>query len=363
MKSALKESKLLADLRQNPFVLAPMAGITDCAFRTYMRRLGAGVVVSELVSATGLEYNSVRTQKLMKFEEVQRPVAIQLFGENPEHMAKAAQMVELQGADFVDINFGCPVPKVVKKGAGSAMLRDLPAMRVLLKQIRQAIQIPLTIKIRTGWDQTQRNALDVVRLAEDEGITWVAIHGRTRAQGYDGFADWDFIGNIKAQSKIPILGNGDIATAEQAVDRLKTFGLDGVLIGRGALKNPLIFMESLALWREQQKQDARGEATASENLSFLEQSPVKLPDRCDLFVQLREILTQHCDDHLTQIQLKKFAAWYSTGYAGAAQFRRNIFQAKSTEEVMTEALEFLKSINESQIENISNDGFLMGGHG
>jgi nifR3 family TIM-barrel protein len=333
---------LLSALRKNPFVLAPMAGITDNPFRTYMRKLGAGVVISELVSATGLEFKSKRTQHLMSFEECQRPVAVQLFGENPEHMAHAAQMVEQSGADFVDINFGCPVPKVVKKGAGSAMLKDLPAMRVLLRAVKSAVRIPVTIKIRTGWDQTQRNALDVVQLAADEGITWVAIHGRTRAQGYEGLADWEFIGDIKAKSHLPILGNGDIVTAEQAVGRLTEYGLDGVMIGRGALKNPLIFMDALRQWQ---------------GMDFVR------PDRRELFLQLKETYSAHCDDHLTQIQLKKFAAWYSTGYAGAAQFRRNIFQARSTADVVNEALGFLSTINDSQTEHSDNQGFLMGGHG
>ena len=354
----LTEPSLLSALRKNPFVLAPMAGITDHAFRTYMRRLGAGVVISELVSATGLEFKSERTLKLMSFDETQRPVAVQLFGENPEHMAHAAQQVEQMGADFVDINFGCPVPKVVKKGAGSAMLKDLPAMRVLLRAVRSAVHIPVTIKVRTGWDHTQRNAHEVAQLAYDEGITWMAIHGRTRAQGYEGLADWDYIGEVKAKAQLPILGNGDLVTAVQAVERLKTYSLDGVLIGRGALKNPLLFKECLELWGTPE-----GQSLSNERKNW--------PDRCELFVQLKEILSQHCtrdgDDHLTQIQLKKFAAWYSTGYAGAAQFRKNIFQARSTDEVMNEALRFLSSINRTSHfntnESSSNQGFLMGGHG
>lgn len=334
----------LTELRKNPFVLAPMAGITDHSFRTFMRKRGAGVVISELVSATGLEYQSVRTQSLTSFEECQRPVGIQIFGENPEHLSRAAAWIEEKGADFIDLNFGCPVPKVVKKGAGSAMLKDLPAMKEVLRATVSAVKIPVTIKIRTGWDANSRNAQDVVALAADEGITWVAIHGRTRAQGYEGLADWDYIGNIKAKAKIPILGNGDVVSSFKAVEKLKTYGLDGIMIGRGALKNPYIFADCLSLLESGQ-------------LADLDR------DYEQLFFQLYKELVAHCDDRLIQIQLKKFAAWFATGYAGAAQLRKSIFQSQSTEEVMSTAICFFRNLKLSHQENLNNEGFLMGGHG
>lgn len=336
---------ILEALKANPFVLSPMAGITDHAFRTFMRRLGAGVVVTELVSAAGIEHKSERTMKLMSFEEVQRPVGIQLFGEDPEQMAKAAKIVEDMGADFVDLNFGCPVPKVTKKGAGSAMLKDLEAMQKLLSAVVAAVDIPVTIKIRTGWDSTSRNAIDVCNVAYNEGIEWVAIHGRTRAQAYAGLADWDFIAEVKSQAKLPVLGNGDIHGPAQAVSRLRESGCDGVLIGRGALKNPYIFQDALALWQGQALPD-------SSQRNFR-----------TLFVQLYEILAAHCDDHITQIQLKKFAAWFATGYPGAAQFRKNLFQSKAVDDIMASALEFFATVNNFQQEDTSGEAFLMGGHG
>lgn len=335
----------LEAIKQNPFVLAPMAGITDHAFRTFMRRLGAGVVVTELVSATGIEYKSARTLSLMSFEEIQRPVGIQLFGEEPEHVARAAQVAQEMGADFVDLNFGCPVPKVVRKGAGSAMLRDLPAMSRLLKATVRAVQIPVTIKIRTGWDAGTRNADEVVDVAFNEGITWVAIHGRTRAQGYDGRADWDYIGQVKAKARLPILGNGDILTPFQAVERLRQSGCDGVLIGRGALKNPYIFQDALSLWR--------GE----------EPDKTLKRDYATLFSQLKEAIVARCDDRITQIQLKKFAAWFATGYPGAAQFRKSIFQIQSTDDITRLALDYFGAINPISQEDTSHEAFLMGGHG
>jgi len=331
-------------LKTNPFVLAPMAGITDHAFRTFMKKLDASVVVTELVSATGIEYKSERTMNLMSFDESQRPVGIQLFGEDPEVIARAAQVAEAEGCDFVDLNFGCPVPKVVKKGAGSAMLKDPVQLQKVLSAVKGAIKIPLTIKIRTGWDANTRNAIEVCHIAYNEGVEWVAIHGRTRAQGYSGLADWDFITEVKSQAKLPILGNGDILTPRQANLRLQQSGCDGVMIGRGCLKNPFIFMDALSLWKgESQKEVQR--------------------DYVSLFNNLKDEIVARCDEHITAIQLRKFAAWFSTGYAGAAQFRKNLFQSKSNEEIMALANEFFASIGNVEQEDTSHEEFLMGGHG
>jgi tRNA-dihydrouridine synthase B len=336
---------LVQALRENPFVLAPMAGITDHAFRTFMKARKAGVVVTELISATGIQYKNDRTLKLMSYDESQRPVGIQLFGEEPEIMAESAKFAEEKGADFVDLNFGCPVPKVTKKGAGSAILKDLPHMITMISTIKKAIQIPLTIKIRTGWDQSSRNADEVVKIAHNEGVAWVAIHGRTRAQGYSGLADWDYIAEVKSKSKVPVLGNGDILTAKQAVLRLEQSGCDGVLIGRGCLKNPYIFADALAL-RKRENID-----------STLER------DYVNLYKQLHEVLMAHCDERILQIQLKKFAAWFATGYPGASAFRKSIFQAKGSEEILAESLNFFSGIQTLNQEDTSEDGFLMGGHG
>ena len=332
-------------LKSNPFVLAPMAGITDHAFRHFMKKLDASVLVTELISATGIEYKSQRTMDLMKFDETQRPIGIQLFGEDPDIMARGAQVAEALGADFVDVNFGCPVPKVVKKGAGSAMMKDLPLMSKMLSSMVKAVQIPVTIKIRTGWEQNARNALDVCNLAHDVGITWVAIHGRTRAAGYAGLADWDFIGDVKAKTKIPVLGNGDIMTPQNAVKRQREYGCDGVLIGRGALKNPLIFADSLSLWRGQ---DLRSDLKRN---------------YAGLFKDLAATIQSQSSEHITNIQLKKFASWFSTGYEGSSVFRKTIFQLKNNDEVLSCALDFFGSIGDIEQADTSHENFLMGGHG
>lgn len=350
----LNRTNPLDHLRQNPFVLAPMAGITDRAFRSFMRDMGCGVVITELVSGHGIEYKSAKTLALMEFEEVQRPVGIQLFGETPEIVARAAQVVEEQGADFVDLNFGCPVPKVVKKGAGSAILKDLVAVEAMFRAVKASIKIPLTVKIRTGWDENSRNAEKVAEIAYNEGLTWVAIHGRTRAGGYSGWADWDYIGDVKAKSKIPILGNGDIATAEQAVDRIKQTGVDGVMIGRGCLKNPWIFRDANAIWAaEGQPHKAELEKTLS-----LEEK-----DFPGVFLRLTESFTAYRDERIKLIQMKKFASWYSSGYPGASQFRKNIFQTSTLEETLKATLDFFAGLTAIDPEDTSKEAFLMGGHG
>src|SRR6476469_8941538 len=202
-----------------------------------MLSMQSSMVVSELVSANGIEYAGQRTLDLLRFHEEERVVGLQIFGEDTELLCKASQYVEKLGADFVDLNLGCPVPKVVKKGAGSAICRDPISLGRTLEAMVKGVKIPVTIKIRTGWDSQSRNALEVVKVAADAGVAWVAIHGRTRAQGYSGLADWDFIADVKAKSPLPIIGNGDILTAEHAVEKMKTYGVDAVLIGRAALRN------------------------------------------------------------------------------------------------------------------------------
>lgn len=340
---AMRETELLSYLKNNPFVLAPMAGITDSPFRTFMKEMGASVVVTELVSATGLQFSSEKTRKLMRFEESQRPIGVQIFGETLEHLDYAAKEVEGMGADFVDLNFGCPVPKVVKKGAGSAVLKDLTVMKDILRTVKSAVEIPVTIKIRTGWDETSRNSSDVCQLAYDEGITWVAIHGRTRAAAYSGEADWDYISEVKSRSPVPVLGNGDLTSASKAVERLKTSGCDGVLVGRGCLKNPWIFQESLHLLRGEELQIEKQILVTLERLLFH--------------------LQKDCDERIVLLQMKKFASWYSSGYPGASQFRRDLFQVKDLEPLLQTINSYFTSLQFVEAADTSHEPFLMGGHG
>ncbi len=336
--------KLLSQLANNPFVLAPMAAITDCAFRSFMRSMGAGVVVTELVSATGLRYSSEKTRKLMRFNPDQHPIGIQLFGEDLNDLSIAAKEVEQMGADFVDLNFGCPVPKVVKKGAGSAVLKDLVVLRDILRTVKSAVTIPVTIKVRTGWDQGTRNTSEVAQVAYDEGIKWVAIHGRTRAQAYSGEADWHFIADVKSRAKLPIIGNGDINSAQRACERLIESKCDGVMIGRGCLKNPWIFREALALLNSGQV-------------------PVVKKDFNWLFEELYAHLSGFWDERMVALQLKKLSAWYSAGYPGAAQFRKTIFQVSDQKEVLNRVRDYFSELSLLNQTDTSSEPFLMGGHG
>ncbi|MDX9731603.1 MAG: tRNA dihydrouridine synthase DusB [Bdellovibrionales bacterium] len=339
---------LSAELKRNPFVLAPMAGITDRAFRTVMRELDCGPVVTELVSAHGIEYASPKTLQLMEFDENQHPVGIQIFGETPEVLARAAQVCQARGADFVDLNFGCPVPKVVKKGAGSAILRDLNAVTAVFKAVKAAVEVPVTVKIRTGWDHESRNAAEVARIAQEEGLAWVAIHGRTRAAGYSGQADWDYIADVKAKSKIPILGNGDIATAQQAVQRMSETGVDGVMIGRGCLKNPWIFKQAMGL-----RQTGAVPAVDKDFGLLFER----------LHQAFQQVAQGEKTDRFVMLQIKKFASWYSTGYPGASQFRKTIFQHESLEATLGAVFDYFRSIASVVQADTSHEAFLMGGHG
>lgn len=348
---------LVNELKRNPFVLAPMAGITDSCFRSFMRELGCGPVVTELVSAHGIEFRSPRTLRLMEFAEMQRPIGIQLFGETPEILALGAKVIESMAADFVDLNFGCPVPKVVKKGAGSAILKDLAQVQRVFRAVRSATSLPVTVKIRTGWDESSRNAAEVAAIAYDEGLTWVAIHGRTRAAGYSGLADWDFIADVKAKSRLPIIGNGDVHDAATAVRRLEETGCDGVMIGRGCLKNPWIFADALQLW------SAREPGMGSLSHSVRSGDFPRERDFARLFVRLKESYELSADERITLLQIKKFASWYSSGYPGAAQFRKAIFQTLSLDEAMFMTVSFFNELRLTDQGDTSREAFLMGGHG
>jgi nifR3 family TIM-barrel protein len=330
---------------EHPFILAPMAGITNSPYRRLMRRLKSSLVISELVSANGIEYAGPKTLELLKFHEEERIIGLQIFGEDSDLLCKASQYVEKFGADFVDLNLGCPVPKIVKKGAGSAMCKDPVSLGKTLAAMVKSVNIPVTIKIRTGWDSTTRNAIEVVRVAADAGVKWVAIHGRTRAQGYSGEADWDFIGDIKAKSPIPIIGNGDLTTAEIAVNRYKTYGVDAVLIGRGALRNPFIFEQSAALW----KGETFTLPSAERYLSLLDEQ--------------QKLLHETFNPRSAMIHARKFLAWYSAGFPGCHEFRSKVFSIPEPEVLWAEAKVFFEKSTRDRDLKFMSQPFLMGGHG
>lgn len=230
------------------FALAPMAGMTDTAFRRLVKREGGcGLVVSEMVSSEGLVRGIDRTLEYAEYTEEERPVSIQIFGGDPEKMAAAAQIVESMGADIVDVNMGCPVPKIAKHSAGCSLMREPVHAASLVRAMARAVTIPVTVKMRAGWDATELNAAELAKRLEDAGASAVAVHGRTAAQSYSGFSDWEFIRHVAESVRIPVFGSGDCITPEQLVTHLRHGAVSGVLVGRGALRNPWIFRQAADL--------------------------------------------------------------------------------------------------------------------
>ncbi len=231
-----------------PFALAPMAGMTDTAFRRLVKRKGGcGLVVTEMVSSEGLVRGIDRTLDYAEYTEEERPVSIQIFGGDPEKMAAAAQIVEQMGADIVDINMGCPVPKIAKHNAGCSLMREPEHAQDVVRAMARAVNVPVTVKMRAGWDADQINAPEMAKRMEDAGAAAVAVHGRTAAQSYSGHSDWDLIACVATGVRIPVFGSGDCVEPEDVVKRMRDTGIAGVLVGRGALRNPWIFEQAAAI--------------------------------------------------------------------------------------------------------------------
>ena len=228
-----------------PLYLAPMAGVTDVVFRGLCKEMGADVMVTEFVSAEGIIREDARTRKYTEFEDGQRPVGVQLFGADGERMAEAARkIIDWKQPDFIDINFGCPVNKVVAKNGGSSLLKDCPTLANVARAIAKGVTVPVTAKIRIGWDTNSVNAPHVVRVLEDCGMQSIAIHGRTRSQGYSGHADWEVIAECAEAVSIPVIGNGDLTSGEDVARRKRETNVRGVMIGRAAMQNPWVFSEA-----------------------------------------------------------------------------------------------------------------------
>ena len=345
--------------KQNPFFLAPMAGVTDKPFRSFMREMGCGIITSELVSVRALQEGNQKTRQLIEFSEDQKPYGIQIFGEEPYTIGEGAKQAEEFGADFIDLNLGCPVNKIVKKGAGSALLKDLKTLSKVLHSLKTSVSIPVSLKIRTGWDEKNRNANQVAHIAYQEGFSWMSIHGRTRAQGYSGQADWNYIKEIKSQSPIPIVGNGDLTSGFRAFEALQFSGCDAVMIGRGCLNNPWIFLEALDCLKKRQSsgtEDSIHSSASARNSSFNKD-----------FKQAVDKLTIHLenfyDERMFLLQLKKFSAWFSSGFPHSTEFRKNLFQEKDKKAVLQKIDEFFTHVQDQEKPTPVYEPFLMRGHG
>ncbi len=303
------------ELDNNVF-LAPMAGITDRPFRILCKEQGCGLTYTEMVSAKGLHYDSKKTENLLYIQPADRPVAVQLFGSDPGILAQEAAKLWEDGADIIDINMGCPTPKIVKNGDGAALMKKPRLVAEIIRRMSQAIKIPLTVKIRKGWDRNSVNAVEIARIARESGAAAIAVHGRTREQMYGGSADWDVIAQIKKDLDIPVIGNGDIFTPGDAVCMLERTGCDAVMIGRGARGNPWIFSRTLKL------------------ISQGENAPH--PD----IRQVLRMIERHTDlsidqkgEKLALREMRKHVGWYLKGFRNAGAIRKEANRAETREQL------------------------------
>lgn len=291
----------------NPFVLAPLAGITDLPMRRLAKEQGAAMVFSEMISAKGLWYKDKNTERLLATEPEESPLMYQLFGSEPEIMAYAARALKDRGNAGIDINMGCPVPKVVKNGEGSALLKTPDLLYDIVKAVVDNAGKPVTGKIRIGWDEDSINAVEIAKAIEAAGAAAVSVHGRTRMQYYSGNADWDMIRQVKEAVNIPVFGNGDVFTGEDAIRLMDETGCDGVMIARGALGNPWIFRDAIALWKGEEKPPA---PTTEEKIRMM--------------LRHLEDLSAHKSEYAAVREMRKHVGWYLKGVHGSAAIRREV---------------------------------------
>jgi nifR3 family TIM-barrel protein len=299
---------------ENNTILAPLAGITNLPFRLLAKEAGCGLVCSEMISSHGLVYKSEKTQRMLDSTPEEKPLSVQLFGANPDIMAEAAAIVESSGADVVDINFGCSVRKIIKTGSGAALMRTPDLAEDLLRAVRHAIRIPLTIKIRSGWDASGVQAFNISRIAENCGVDAVAVHPRTAGQLFGGRADWSIIAAVKARVSIPVIGNGDIMTAGDAVRMLDETGCDGVMIGRKAIGNPAIF--SRVVTRINGKEDVEED----------------IARRFDLMIRYLKASVKYIGEEQACRMMRSRLGWFTKGLHKSSQFREAIKHLSSESE-------------------------------
>lgn len=301
---------------ENDLILGPMAGVTDLPFRLLCKEQGAGLLCMEMVSAKGIMYNNKNTKFLLTIDERERPVSLQLFGSDADIISEQAKRIEELPFDILDINMGCPVPKIVNNGDGSALMKNPLLAGEIIEKTARAIQKPVTVKIRKGFDEEHINAVEMAHIAQEAGAAAIAVHGRTREQYYSGKADWEIIRKVKEAVKIPVIGNGDVWTPQDAIDMRKQTGCDGVMIGRGAQGNPWIF-----------KQILHYEQTGE----LLEKpSPQEVTE---MILSHAKMQMEFKGEYIGMREIRKHAAWYTAGYKNSAKLRGKINETETYEEL------------------------------
>ena len=312
----MKQLKIGNVTLENRYILGPMAGVTDLPFRLLCKEQGAGLLCMEMVSAKAILYNNKNTETLLEIHPDEQPVSLQFFGSDPKIMSEMAKRVEERPFDIMDINMGCPVPKVVKNGEGSALMKNPKLVHEIVSAMVKAINKPVTVKIRKGFDDTCINAVEIAKIIEDAGAAAVAVHGRTREQYYSGTADWEIIRQVKEAVSIPVIGNGDVTSPQKAEELVKQTGCDGIMIARGAQGNPWIFSEMIAY----------------EQTGQLPDRPARREVR-EMMLRHARLQLQYKGEYLGIREMRKHVAWYKKGLQGSAKLREEINRVESYAEL------------------------------
>lgn len=316
---------------KNQVVLAPMAGISNTAYRQIIKEMGAGLIFAEMVSDKALVYGSEKTFDLLKMSDMERPIAQQIFGSDANSFVKAAKLVEdKMHPDIIDINMGCPVPKVaIKSQAGSALLKNPDKIKEIVSAVVKAVSVPVTVKIRSGWDANSVNAVEVAKVIEEAGASAITVHGRTRAQGYSGNADWNIIKQVKEMVSIPVIGNGDVTSAEKAKEMLDFTGCDAVMIGRGVLGNPWLINECV---------------------SYLESGIIPLKpsarEKIEMLKRHYQLLVDSTSEKQAILEIRTHALWYIKGMPKSAYIKNKICKTKNSEDLFKILNDYLGDLDD-----------------